>query len=241
MEVSSLSFYHFDNKRSQWWAFKQMRLAYAELAKTEGLIFHKQLGSGAGAGFSIWPNWGVYAQLMVWKSQDFFAEYLAKDPYHQAFLRESKKHIHIMLQAHQLKGTWNSKQPFAKNIAKLEADDLMAVITRASIRPRKMLSFWRNVPEVAEHIQSQESLVFAKGVGEWPLVEQATFSIWQQKAQMQNFAYQKEEHKEVVKKTRELDWYAEEMFVRFKVIDFFGTWRDGDFRKLWSTRSRLKK
>ena len=95
MEVSSLSFYHFDNKRSQWWAFKQMRLAYAELAKTEGLIFHKQLCSGAGACFSIWPNWGVYAQLMVLKSQDFFAEYLAKNPYHQAFLRESKKHIHI--------------------------------------------------------------------------------------------------------------------------------------------------
>lgn len=214
-----------------------MRLAYSELEKTPGLKFHKQLGSGAAGGFSIWPDWQVYAQLMVWESRVAFDRFLEKNSYYQENLLHSEKHIHVLLQASQLKGTWNGIQPFHKNEGASSQSNFMAVITRASIRPNKMLSFWYNVPAVSKHINQQKSLVFAKGVGEWPLIEQATFSIWNKKEAMQDFAYQQKEHREVIKKTREKDWYKEEMFIRFQVIDCFGSWQEAPFAKLFAEKA----
>jgi hypothetical protein len=38
------------------------------------------------------------------------------------------------------------------------------------------------------------------------------------------FAYQQKEHAKAVQLTRELAWYKEEMFARFKVTDSFGSW-----------------
>jgi len=214
-----------------------MRLAYGELEKTPGLKFHKQLGSGAAQGFSIWPDWQVYVQLMVWENRAAFDQFIESNPYYQENLLQSKEHLHVLLQPSQLKGTWNGIQPFHKAEEASSESDYMAVITRASIRPRKMLSFWYNVPAVSKHINQQKSLVFAKGVGEWPLIEQATFSIWNKKEAMQDFAYQQKEHREVIKKTREKDWYKEEMFVRFQVLEYFGTWQDTPFDKLFASKS----
>jgi len=214
-----------------------MRLAYRELAKTSGLLFHKQLGSGAAQGFSIWPDWQVYAQLMVWESRAAFDKYIESHTYSLDTLVQSDEHLHILLEPTQLKGTWNGSQPFVKNEHSSEPCDYMAVITRASIRPRKIVSFWSNVPAVSKHINEQKSLVFAKGIGEWPLIEQATFSIWNKKEAMQHFAYQQKEHREVIKKTREKDWYKEEMFVRFQVLDYFGSWQGAPFEKLFTAKS----
>ena len=214
-----------------------MRLAYAALKKTPGLKFHKQLGSGAANGFSIWPDWQVYVQLMVWESRADFDRFVEKHPSHLQNLEKSDRQLHILLQPIQLKGSWNKIQPFNVNKNASSASEFMAVITRASIRPRKMISFWFNVPAVSKHIQNQKSLLFAKGVGEWPLIEQATFSIWNKKEAMQDFAYQQKEHREVVQKTREKDWYKEEMFVRFQVLEYFGNWQQAPFDKLFAAKS----
>jgi acyl-ACP thioesterase len=39
---------------------------------------------------------------------------------------------------------------------------------------------------------------------------------------MKSFAYQMKEHASIVQKTRKENWYSEEMFVRFKIIDSNG-------------------
>ncbi len=236
MEITSISFYKYSKKSEQWWAFKQMRLAYTALSNTPGLKYHKQLGSGAAEGFSIWPDWQVYAQLMVWESRDAFNRFRQTNSYHQENLSKSDHQLHILLQAIQYKGSWNGLHPFQVNKNASSDSDFMAVITRASIRPKKMLSFWFNVPAVSRHISQQKSLLFAKGIGEWPLIEQATFSIWNEKEAMQDFAYQQKEHREVVKKTREKDWYKEEMFVRFKVLEYFGDWQSKPFTNLFAKK-----
>jgi hypothetical protein len=239
MEYTTLSFFSYASRANKWWAFKQMRLAYSYLKNTDGLKFHKQLGSGAKNGFSMWPDWGVYAQLMVWESKRYFDDYLKSNVHFIENESRSEKHLHIALKPIQLKGTWNGLQPFTLTNEKPSLDGFMAVITRASIRRSKMLSFWSYVPSVSKHIEKQKSLIFAKGVGEWPLIEQATFSIWDAKAAMQDFAYQQKEHKKVVQKTREKDWYREEMFVRFQVLNFFGNWKDAPFDKLSKAQAQL--
>ena len=59
-----------------------------------------------------------------------------------------------------------------------------------------------------------------------PLVQQATFSLWESSALMKAYAYQSEFHREVVQKTRQLGWYKEELFARFKPTKCYGTWEE---------------
>jgi hypothetical protein len=45
---------------------------------------------------------------------------------------------------------------------------------------------------------------------------QATFSLWESAESMMDYAYKNPKHAEMVKKTRELGWYSEELFARFQ-------------------------
>ena len=66
------------------------------------------------------------------------------------------------------------------------------------------------------------------GIGEVPLYRQATFSVWESVEDMKAFAYQSAEHREVIQKTRDENWYSEELFARFKLIASFGTLKGAD-------------
>jgi hypothetical protein len=69
-------------------------------------------------------------------------------------------------------------------------------------------------------------LIFAKGIGELPIVQQATFSLWRSKQEMTAYAYRDKHHTEVIKKTRELGWYKEELFAQFRPFRSEGTWNN---------------
>ena len=45
---------------------------------------------------------------------------------------------------------------------------------------------------------------------------------------VQHYAYQNQKHSEVVKKTRELGWYKEELFSRFIPYRSEGSWYGAD-------------
>ncbi|UOQ77376.1 hypothetical protein MUN84_01260 [Hymenobacter sp. 5516J-16] len=64
----------------------------------------------------------------------------------------------------------------------------------------------------------------AIGLGELPVVRQATFSLWESQQAMQDYAYRSEKHKQVIKLTRQENWYGEELFARFRVVRTEGTW-----------------
>ena len=102
---------------------------------------------------------------------------------------------------------------------------MIAVLTRATIRLSKLRSFWKNVDGVARDMAGADGFITSLGIGETPFIKQATFSIWESKAHMKQFAYQAREHAEVIRKTRKGDWYSEDMFVRFKILASVGTLR----------------
>lgn len=100
---------------------------------------------------------------------------------------------------------------------------MIAVLTRATIRISKLKNFWKNVDGVANRMTQADGFISSIGIGEVPLLKQATFSIWESKSAMKQFAYQLQEHAEVIRKTRTEKWYSEDMFVRFIIVNVSGT------------------
>jgi hypothetical protein len=56
------------------------------------------------------------------------------------------------------------------------------------------------------------------GIGELPLVEQATFSVWSNAEALEGFAYRSPGHAKRIRETHKYGWYSEEQFTRFAVL-----------------------
>ncbi len=230
-QIVTLTFFRYTGARQQWWGFKQMGLAPRDLAKVPGLTFSKMLGSGNGNGFSIWPNFGVYGLLGVWDNEAVAQDFFEQSPLFQSFQAQSTEISIVYLKTAKVHGTWDGGTPFVENIP-FKPEAPLAVLTRATIRSKYLWHFWRFVPGVSKAMwrEHQEGLVFSIGIGEVPLVQQATFSLWKNSELMQTYAYKGKFHSAVVKKTRELGWYKEELFARFHPFRVEGTWQ-GKFLK----------
>lgn len=104
----------------------------------------------------------------------------------------------------------------------------VAVLTRASIRARRLVAFYRSVPSVEELLRRQDGCLASIGMGEWPVARQATFSLWRDAAAVRAFAYRGAAHRQVIERVRADDWYAEELFARFVPYASEGTWDGAD-------------
>ena len=209
--------YLFQFEKNKYWAFKQMRLAIEPLTQLSGLSFFKLLGCGGGNGFSIWPDFGTYALLTVWENDHRRIDFEDKSPLFQEYIEKTKIIRRIVLEPIHSHGTWDSKSPFEYSNS-YDKTKPVAVITRASIRRKKLLEFWWKVPGVSKRVKGFKGAEFSIGIGELPIIEQATFSIWKNEEAMKSFAYRDEDHKKVIELTRKRNWYGEEMFARFQLI-----------------------
>ena len=120
-------------------------------------------------------------------------------------------------------GLWDKKQPFGDLPKHADFEGPIGVLTRATIRLSKLRAFWGNVAGVANRMNNCKGLHTSFGIGELPFIKQATFSVWESKEAMKDFAYRMKEHNEVIQKTRKENWYSEELFVRFKLLLTVGT------------------
>ena len=67
-------------------------------------------------------------------------------------------------------------------------------------------------------INSKKGAEYYKGVGELPIIEQATISIWKSEQSMKDYAYSDKSHLKIIHKARKNNWYSEELFVRSNII-----------------------
>ena len=213
-QVVYLHFFSYSKHR--FWAFTQMQRAHAGLQQCKGLQFYTMLGTGAGAGFSLRPDFSTYALLTVWDTEQCKLKAFDKAAILQAFFdRSAGQRIYSLSPIH-THGNWSGQSPF--EVQKPLGDKPIGVITRATLNPTRLLEFWRHVPQASRAIKQAKGVGFFKGIGEWPFVQQATFSVWESAEAIRTFAYVSQAHASIVKKTRQRKWYKEDMFNRFEVL-----------------------
>jgi len=222
-QVVSMSLMRYEGLAARWWAFTQMGIGPGHLAGVDGLSFVKLMGSGGRNGFGIRPNWGVYALLGVWDTTEKAQAFFSTHSWWQAVDGHTREHCTFFLQTTTAHGCWDGRMPFDKT-TNFDPTQPVAVITRATIYPSQMARFWRYSRTVSASLEDHPAARLSIGVGEWPLIQQATFSLWNSGEDMLRYAYKSRQHREVVQKTRELGWYKEELFARFVPTAVVGSW-----------------
>ncbi|OAV45833.1 hypothetical protein A3850_007010 [Lewinella sp. 4G2] len=221
---TTLTLFNYAGLRNRFWALSQMGLAPAQLATTPGLQFGRLMGSGGGNGFSVSPNWGVYAWLGHWESRAAADDFFGGNAWYVEARKRCQESLTVHLLPTMTHGEWGGGNPFVADRDAYDPSAPVAVITRATIHPSKLPDFWRYVPKTSASVYDHPERLLSIGVGEYPIFMQATFSLWKTGKAMQAFAYRSDHHKEVVKLTRERQWYKEEMFTRFAVLELEGSW-----------------
>ncbi len=225
LPITTITFFRYQSWSNKWWGFKQMGLLPEQLQTIEGITFAKMLGSGAGRGFSIFPNFGVYGLLISWENEVYANSFFQAHPIFLQQKERAKEYLTLFLHPTKSHGTWDEVEPF-KTTHPFDKKQAVAVITRATIYTKHLLGFWRFVPQVSRSVHDKKGRIFSIGIGELPLIQQATFSIWENSELMMDYAYKSKFHKEVIQKTRELGWYKEELFARFIPYKKEGKWGD---------------
>jgi hypothetical protein len=228
MEKTAI-FLVFQFSQNKIWAFKEMGRPLYKVPDIKGLQFFKMLGTGRN-GFSIWPNWGTYAALLVFDSGDFHIENSA---WYTRMQAKSSSVLKVILSPVKSHGLWNRSNPFVPSNTPRNQGGPVAVITRASVKPSQWWRFWWFVPQVSKTIP--KDCLFSIGIGELPLIEQATLSIWPSVKAMTDWAYKLGNHQKAIQNTHNYQWYSEEMFTRFEILGVEGSYKDINGKILWDS------
>ncbi len=222
-QITTLTFFRYRSLRQKLWAFGMMQFGHAPMSKIAGLQFYKLMGSGK-AGFNPLPDWSVYAVLQIWENEASADLFFNASPLIERYKNHSEECWTLYLKNFAAKGEWSGKNPFQKN-SKLDPENpFIAVITRATIKKKLLYRFWKYVPTSQASLQGNTGLLFTKGIGEVPITQMATFSVWKNKDSLMEYAYGSKEHQSAIQQTRQLQWYKEELFSRFQPYRSLGTW-----------------
>ncbi len=222
-QVSSVTLLRFQ-RMNAFWIFSQMQKAPKKFVKVPGLIFFKLMGSGGKNGFSKMLNVNVYAFHGVWKSEKHANDFFDRSDTFAEFKNRTSEVYTLFMKAIKAHGVWSGTNPYETQ--NLTPAGPVVVITRARIKLRFLPKFWRQVPSLGKKVDEVKGSIFSIGIGEYPLFMQATFSIWETYEAMHAYAYENPLHREVIRKTRELGWYAEELFANFIPYRTVGSWKN---------------
>jgi hypothetical protein len=202
-----------------------------------GLRFARLLGTGRGAA-TTGVELSRTALFAVWASAEALAEFeagwfggrVARTRQHGGEVWSTRL---ALLSGH---GRWAGRDVLAElrpaHLGPPAADAAwpagpVAVLTRAAVRPSRWHRFRSSRPPVSAEVAAAAGLRAVVGIGEAPIGLQATFSVWDDAAAVAAFA-RSPRHRDVVRRTREEDWYGEELFARFTPVTSTGTWDGRD-------------
>ncbi|WP_306120395.1 MULTISPECIES: hypothetical protein [unclassified Roseitalea] len=223
MQIVTLSLFRFSSPTGRLWAFAQMGLMHPAIGRLEGLCFYKLLGTGAGAGFSLKPDFSTYALICVWQDMAAARRAVGQGEVHAAYRRHASQMATLYLTPTRSRGQWAGQAPFTVDPETVPRRPIVA-LTRATLRLKKLVPFWSQAPGISDEIETDPHQRFMMGLGEVPYKHMMTFSIWDDEAAMRAFSLDSASHGVAVRRAWQEGWFVEYLFARFNLIAIDGAW-----------------
>lgn len=187
-----------------------------------GLRFVRQMGSGHQGGFGLRPDLGIQGLFCGFDRAEAAQAFAEGSPLVEAYRRHAHELAVLTLQPWQAKGSWGGLAVAAQGEA--PASGPIAALTRASIRPQAAREFWRHAPAAQAGLAGAEGCLLAVGLGEAPLLRQATVSLWRSVADMDAYA-RRGGHQAAIRAAQQGRHFSESMFLRLRPLGLQGVWR----------------
>ena len=196
-------------------AFLQMAIGRRTARKIPGVSFAKLMGTGTGRTFTPsdadlrqWAILFVGEDLAAIENSAFIAQWRKRS-------MKVDKYLLNPISSH---GKWSRREPFTVSPATRTEGQIVA-ITRARLKWSQAIRFWRSIPPVVTDLHNSPGLLFSIGIGEAPIGLQGTLSVWESGSALRDFAYKNAPHRVAIENTAKYDWYSEELFARFELIN----------------------
>lgn len=209
-------------RASRLWGWSRIVRGPGAVRDVPGLRFCKVLGSGHDGGFGLKPSASRQGVFCVFDDDHCAREFLSSSALVRAYRDRARELLTLRLAPYSVRGAWSGITPQPSAIAPTQGP--MAALTRASIRLPAAPAFWRQAPASQASLERAPGCLLAVGLGEAPLLRQATFSVWDGVASMDAYARQGA-HLAAIRAAREHRYFSESMFVRFLPLSMHGTWK----------------
>jgi hypothetical protein len=208
------------------WAWSRLVMQRWPLRAVAGLKFSKVLGSGFEGGFGLRPSRTRQGLFLGFESEAAARGFMAASPVLASYRAHARELCVVLLRVCSCRGSWSGAS--LEVTAELPISGRVVSLTRASIRPSRARQFWRMQPASEVSLHAASGVLMATGVGEAPLLRQATFTLWQSVAAMNAYA-RSGAHQEAIQAAYGGGYFSESMFARFVPIQITGTWQGKDY------------
>lgn len=224
MPTPSTAFLLLAKLRPAHWPWSWGRLAFSrwQPPRAEGLRFMKTLGSGRDGGFGLVPSASHQGLFCLFSDEDAARAFIADSPIVARYRDASSECLLLTLRPSSSRGTWDGAAIAVG--PPLAHDAPVAALTRAAIRPLAAPAFWRHAPAAQAGLAQADGCELAIGLGEAPLLRQATFSLWRNAAAMDAYA-RTGAHQQAIRAAWQQRFFSESMFTRFTPLAVQGSWQ----------------
>jgi len=207
---------------SRLWGFGRFVFGRRAVRSLPGIRFAKVLGSGHDGGFGLRPSASRQGLLCLFDDAASATRFVETSALVEAYRRHAREFLSVRLRAFSSRGSWDGQRFAVTAAAPLHGP--IAGLTRASIRPSVAVQFWRKAPPAERSLDIAEGCLLAAGLGEAPVLRQATFTIWDSLAAMDAYA-RSGAHLDAIRAAHQGDYFSESMFVRFVPEALQGCWK----------------